>query len=175
MIFKCVDHVGVAVTDLDRSIAWWSRLLDSEPFDRGTWLAAEIGDYVGTKVGYPNCDMSAAVWALPGGTVLELIEYHNPPPGRVDMETYNAGNAHFCFETMDIRADYERMREHAEFRSPDPAESVWGPYKGSLLWYLRDPDGITIELVQFAEHGRAYESDSPLGHAYAMDRAGPAG
>lgn len=115
MIFKCIDHVAFAVTDLDRTIAWWSRLLDSEPFDRGTWRAADIGDYVGTKVGYTNCDMSAAVWALPGGTVLELIEYHNPPPGRVDMATYNAGNAHFCFETIDIRADYERMRGHRSF------------------------------------------------------------
>ncbi len=54
-----------------------------------TWVAAEIDDYVGDIVGYPNCDMGA-FWKLPGGTTLEMLQYHNPPPGRVDMATYNA-------------------------------------------------------------------------------------
>ncbi|MCY4620395.1 MAG: hypothetical protein OXD34_00965, partial [bacterium] len=94
MSFLSIDHVGVAVTDLEVSVPWWTRFLEKEPFMQGTWIAADVEDYVGKIVGYPNCDMSGAFWALPGGSVLEMLQYHNPPPGRVDMATYNAGNTH---------------------------------------------------------------------------------
>jgi catechol 2,3-dioxygenase-like lactoylglutathione lyase family enzyme len=132
MSFKSVDHYGIVVENLDRSIPWWNQF-----------------------------------WALPGGTVIEMLEYHNPAPGRVDMESYNVGNTHLCFETEDIRADYERLRDHAEFRSPEPVQSVWGPYRGTLVCYLRDPDGISIELVQFPEKGRPFQGASPYANPYA--------
>ena len=138
MSFVSIDHIGIAVTDLDVSVPWWSYFLDEEPFHQGTWLAAEVEDYVGRILGYPNCDMSGAFWALPGGPVLEMLQYHNPPPGRVDMGSYNAGNTHICLETKDINRDYERMRGRAEFRSPEPILCAWGRYKGALTCYLRD-------------------------------------
>ncbi len=166
MSFRSIDHFGISVESLDRSIPWWTRFLQSEPFQRGTWTASELDDYVGRVLAYPECDMSAAFWALPGGSVLELIEYHNPPPGRVDMETNNVGNSHLCLETEDMRAEYERLRDFVEFRSPEPVESVWGPYKGTLVCYLRDPDGISIELVQFPKIGRPFQESSPFSSPY---------
>ena len=161
-MISAVDHVGVAVTDLERSIPWWTRLLEREPFHRGTWLAAETDDYVGRLLGYPGCDLSGAFWSLPGGTVLEMLQYHHPPHGVVDMETYNAGNTHLCLATPDIDAVYQRMGGIAEFRSPTAIESTWGPYKGAKVCFLRDPDGISIELVQFAAGGRPFDADSPF-------------
>ena len=90
---------------LERSITWWTRFLQREPFQHGTWKSSELQDYVGRVVGYPDCDMSAAFWSLPGGSVLELIEYHRPPLGQVDMETNNVGNSHLCFEIRDMQAE----------------------------------------------------------------------
>lgn len=165
---RSIDHVGFVVSDLEQSITWWSLFLGQEPFDQGTWLAADIDNYVGRMVGYEACDLSAAFWSLPGGTVLELLQYHNPPPGLVDMETYNVGNAHLCLETPDIGADYARMEGLAEFRSPEPVTSTWGPYRGARICYLRDPDGISIELVQFPPGGRPFESQSPYSHPYRV-------
>ena len=169
MSFKSIDHYGIVVESLDRSIPWWNRFLQVEPFERKTWKAAELDDYVGRVVGYPDCDLSGAFWALPGGTVIEMLEYHSPAPGHVDMESYNVGNTHLCFETADIRADYERLRDHAEFRSPEPVQSVWGPYQGTLVCYLRDPDGISVELVQFPEKGRPFQETSPYTDPYASN------
>ena len=57
--------------------------------------------------------MDCAIWRLPNNTLLELIQYIAPPPARVDMETYNVGNAHLCLETEDIEVDYARLRGHA--------------------------------------------------------------
>ena len=164
--FKSVDHIGIVVKDLEVSIPWWNHFLEAEPFWKATWLAADIDDYVGQIVGYENCDMTCAFWSLPGGTVLEMLEYHNPGPGSVDMESYNAGNTHLCLETTDIYRDYERMRGRAEFRSPEPVRCAWGKYKGNLACYLRDPDGISIELVQFVGQPRPFQEQSPFGDPY---------
>jgi catechol 2,3-dioxygenase-like lactoylglutathione lyase family enzyme len=142
--YPALDHVGFAVSDLDRSVEWYTRFLGEEPVLRKVW---EPG-YVGRIVGYPECSMDCAIWRLPNNTLLELIEYLAPAPGRVDMETYNAGNAHLCLETQDIDADYERLRGHADFRSTEPVEIPWGPYEGGRVCYLRDPDGISVELMQ---------------------------
>jgi catechol 2,3-dioxygenase-like lactoylglutathione lyase family enzyme len=92
--------------------------------------------------------MDCAFWRLPGGAILELIQYLEPPVGIVDMESYNAGNGHLCLVTEDLAADFERLRGRVEFRDPDPVRIPWGPYEGGWACYLRDPDGISIELMQ---------------------------
>jgi catechol 2,3-dioxygenase-like lactoylglutathione lyase family enzyme len=69
------------------------------------------------------------------------------------METYNAGSAHLCLVTEDMEADFERLRGHAELRSENPIEIPWGPYQGGRAAYLRDPDGISIELLEVPPGG----------------------
>ena len=64
------------------------------------------------------------------------------------METYNVGNAHLSFQTDDLHETFERLRGRAELRSDDPVLIEWGPYEGGYAARVRDPDGITIELVQ---------------------------
>ena len=143
--FGALDHVGFSVSSLDRSIPFYTALLGEEPLLRKRWDVA----YVGEILGYPGNVLDGAFWRLPGGTILELLEYVEPPPGRVDMETNNVGNAHLCLVTDDMDADFERLRPvGAEFRSEAPVEIPWGPYRGGKACYLRDLDGISIELIE---------------------------
>jgi catechol 2,3-dioxygenase-like lactoylglutathione lyase family enzyme len=151
--FHALDHVGFSVADLDRSLAFYTLLLGEEPILRKIW---EVG-YVGGIVGYPETTMDVAIYNLPNATFLELMQYLAPPPGHVDMETYNAGNGHLCLVTEDIEHDYERLDGHAEFRSPEPIAIPWGPYKGGRVCYLRDPDGISVELMQLPPGGPNFE------------------
>jgi catechol 2,3-dioxygenase-like lactoylglutathione lyase family enzyme len=153
MTYRTLDHVGFTVSDLDRSVEWYTRLLGEDPVLRKVWEAG----YIGSVVGYADCSMDVAVWELPNDTYLELIQYLTPPAGRVDMETYNAGNGHLCLVTEDIDADYERLGEHARFRSAEPIEIPWGPYEGGRVCYLRDPDGISVELMQWPHGGPRFE------------------
>jgi catechol 2,3-dioxygenase-like lactoylglutathione lyase family enzyme len=102
-------------------------------------------------VGYPDVVMEGAFFQLPGGVVLELLEYKAPYASvGVDMESYNAGNAHLCLVTDDMEADFARVRAagYDAFRSPQPVVIPWGPYRGGRACYLRDPDGISIELLE---------------------------
>jgi catechol 2,3-dioxygenase-like lactoylglutathione lyase family enzyme len=151
--YSQLDHVGFSVGNLDRSVEWYTFLLDEPPLLRKLW---DI-EYVGRVVGYPGVKMEGALWRLPGGTVLELLEYLNPEAGVVDMETYNAGNAHLCLVVEDLAAEYERLRGRVEFRHPEPVEIPWGPYAGGKAGYLRDPDGISIQLMQHAPGGPTFE------------------
>ena len=153
LYYTGLDHVGFAVSNLDQSVEWYSRFLDEPPVLRKTWDV----EYVGRIVGYPGVKMEGAFWRLPGGTVLELLQYLYPDPGRVDMETYNVGNAHLCLVVDDLDADFERLRDRVEFRDPEPVEIPWGPYKGGKACYLRDPDGISIELMQLPAGGPRLE------------------
>lgn len=144
--FRALDHVGYAVADLDRSIAFYETLLGVPLLLRKTWDVP----YVGEIVGYPDLILEGAFFQLPNGIVLELLEYKTPRPGAVDMESYNAGNAHLCLVTEDMAVDFARLRAagYDTFRSEAPVDIPWGPYRGGRACYVRDPDGISIELLE---------------------------
>jgi catechol 2,3-dioxygenase-like lactoylglutathione lyase family enzyme len=149
MYYRRLDHIGFTVGDLDRSVGWYTFLFDEEPIFRKTW----DDEYVSRIVGYPGMKIECAFWQLPGGAVLELLHYLNPAPGRVNMETYNAGNAHLCLVVADLAADFERLKGTVEFRDPQPVEIPLGPYRGGKACYLRDPDGISVELMEYPPNG----------------------
>jgi catechol 2,3-dioxygenase-like lactoylglutathione lyase family enzyme len=144
--FRALDHVGFAVTDLDRSIAFYEVLLGVPLLMRKTWDV----EYLGEIVGYPGAVLEGAFFQLPNGVILELLRYSDPPPGVVDMESTNAGNAHLCLVSDDMQADFDRIQAagYDTFRSASPVPIPWGPYKGGKACYLRDPDGISIELLE---------------------------
>jgi catechol 2,3-dioxygenase-like lactoylglutathione lyase family enzyme len=164
--FSALDHVGITVTDMDRSVAFYELLLGEKVMFRETWNDIE---YVGRVVGYPGVNLEGAFFRLPGGMMLELLQYHYPEPGHVDMETYNVGNSHLCLVTEDMHADFERLRGHVEFRSDAPVRVPWGPYKDGYLAYLRDPDGISIELLELPKTGP--QPGQEVGEAYVERRA----
>lgn len=139
------NHVGFTVSDLDRSIAWYSDLLGTEPVVR----RRSDDPYMGEMVGYEGCEMEYAYMPLPGGeALLELIEYASPRSEVGDLETSDVGNGHLCLLVEDIHAEFERLAPKGPFRSPAPVEITAGPNKGGWGAYLRDPDGITVQLLQ---------------------------
>lgn len=148
-LLESTDHVGYTVSDLDRSVEFWSFLLDRPPKARKTWAVP----YLARIQGYDEVEVEAAFFDLPGGLTLELVEYRRPAHQTVDMETYSVGNAHLSFVTGDLHATFDRLRGRATFRSHDPVRIEWGPYEGGYAARVRDPDGITIELVQLPEGG----------------------
>jgi len=144
-----LDHVGFTVSDLDRSIDFYSFLLEREPIARKTWRV----EYLAEIQGYPALEVEAAFFELPGGLTLELIHYVSPEHALVDMETFNVGNAHLSLVTPDLHALFERIKGRAQLRSAGPVRIAWGPYEGGYAARIRDPDGITIELVELPAGG----------------------
>jgi catechol 2,3-dioxygenase-like lactoylglutathione lyase family enzyme len=140
-----LHHTGYTVSDLDRSLTFYRDLLGCEVVATQT----KEGGYLAAIVGYPDAHVRMAHLRAPDSShVIELFEYLAPTPGRSETEPRNVGTAHICFIVDDLPATYERLREAGvEFFSP-PVEVDTGVNAGGYALYMRDPDGIPMELFQ---------------------------
>lgn len=142
---QAVHHVGVTVADLDAAIAFWEALLGTGHRDRRLL----DGPGVGRLVGYPGVRVEACWLDLPGGVALELLRYHERDEAPYDPGTAHPGNVHVCLQTADLDA----VRAHAlacgaTAVGDAPVDVPAGPRAGTRVAYVRDPDGVTIELFQ---------------------------
>ena len=143
---RSLHHTGYTVSDLDRSVTFYRDVLGCEVLA----TQEKEGGYLAAIVGYPDAHVRMAHLRVAGSEhVIELFEYLTPPGDRADVEPRNVGASHLCFVVEDLRVLYELLREHGvtSFVSP-PVEVDTGINRGGLALYLRDPDGITVELFQ---------------------------
>jgi catechol 2,3-dioxygenase-like lactoylglutathione lyase family enzyme len=141
-----LHHTSYTVSDLDRSVAFYRDLLGCEVLAE----QEKEGGYLAAIVGYPDAHVRMAHLRVPGAEhVIELFEYLTPAGTRADVEPRNVGASHLCFLVDDLPALYEQLREQGvdSFVSP-PVEVDTGVNKGGCALYLRDPDGISVELFQ---------------------------
>ena len=94
-----------------------------------------------------TADMIAFLKA-PGHT-LELIEYRAPASkGAVKARPCDAGFAHVAFNVDDAQAAVAAAERYGVRPIAAPVAIDQGPNKGRKVVYLRDWDGITIELIE---------------------------
>ena len=156
-----VDHIGLTVSRLERSIPFYRLLLGREPI-----FQQVVSDpHVAEIVGYEAIELGIALFEIPGSTtILELLEYRAPAGTPFDMETSNPGNVHVCLIVEDLDAEFARLSSAGvTFRSTAPVYAPRGAWKGSKAAYLRDPDGITIELVELPPGGLSRDSRDSYG------------
>ena len=141
-----IDHAGITVSDLDRSIAFYRDVLGLEVLVVFERSSADIG----RVVGYPDARLRIGFLRAPGDSArLELLQYLTPTGTPQSYETRNPGTGHVCFRVTDIHAVYRQVvAAGLEVRSDGPVEITEGPNRGLLALYFRDPDGYTIELHQ---------------------------
>jgi catechol 2,3-dioxygenase-like lactoylglutathione lyase family enzyme len=140
-----VDHIGLTVTDLERSIQFYTVILECSIVMR----QEKEGGYLAAIVGYPGAHVLMTHLQPPGGGPrIELFQYLVPESENRDLEPRNVGNAHICFVVEDLAAVYERLVENRISTISPPVEVDTGVNKGGSSLYLYDPDGITLELFQ---------------------------
>jgi catechol 2,3-dioxygenase-like lactoylglutathione lyase family enzyme len=152
-MFLGVLHTGFSVSDLDRSVHWYTEVLGLRLLKR----QHNDNRYTRTLVGMPEAVLEIAFLgfpegrSVPSGPVLELISYLSPP-GRSEVPpTNDVGSGHLALSVADLRGKYRKLRAlGVSFRSP-PVEITEGANAGARACYLSDPDGITIELIQPAD------------------------
>lgn len=146
-----VDHIGLTVRDIDRSVEFYRLVLQREPIHRGDY----DDPFVAQEVGYDNVDLRAAFFDLPGSEAkLELLEYRNPQGTPNDPETCNPGNVHVALLVSNLHSEVDRLqRAGVKFRQPEPVRIPLGPYEGGFSVYFRDPDGITVQLLEPPQAG----------------------
>ena len=141
-----IHHAGLHVRDIERSLVFYRDVLGLELLARRESHA----DYVSEIVGYPDATIRMAWLRHPsGGPIVELLEYVDPRGEQVDTATPNPGTVHLAFRVPDIHATTARLQAAgAPFRTPAPVPVTAGPNRGGFAIYFRDPDGISLELLQ---------------------------
>jgi catechol 2,3-dioxygenase-like lactoylglutathione lyase family enzyme len=135
---KRVDHVSYTVSDIDRSVDFYSKF-GYRPVNRYAASGPELDVAVATE----NADMEIQVMRRPDGGMLELISYVRQPSERAPRNSV-VGAAHLAFVVGDIQAAYEELTaDGVEFLSEPNTDRY-----GEKWVYFRDPDGITVELMQ---------------------------
>lgn len=145
MIIGC-DHIGIQVRDVERSARFYEDCLGLERVAR--WSMSQ--PYVQKVVGYhPDVTLEIALLSIPGSEMfLEILEYQGVDGTPVDPATANPGTAHFCLFVDDLDMLYaDLVQKGVEFVSELQTPTA-GPNEGGRLVYMKDPDGIRVELVQ---------------------------
>ncbi len=137
-------HTGVHVSDLDRSIAYYTELIGLE-----LELRREVdAEYVGRLVGHPGVRVRVAMLRVPDSEHrLELVEYRGVPSVALDPQPANPGGAHLNFLVDDVLGLHAAMIAGGHRTVSDPIQHVAGPNAGRWTVYAIDPDGVRIELL----------------------------
>jgi catechol 2,3-dioxygenase-like lactoylglutathione lyase family enzyme len=144
-----VDAIGMTVSDMDRSVAFYTRVLDFEPVSdvevKGESYE-ELFDVFPVRMRVVRLRL--------GRETIELTEYLTPRgrPAPVDAQSNDRWFQHMAIVVHDMDAAYRRVREHhVTHVSPEPQRLPdWNPQAGGIrAFYFRDPDGHPLELIWF--------------------------
>jgi catechol 2,3-dioxygenase-like lactoylglutathione lyase family enzyme len=142
---SAVHHVGMSVASIDDALAFWEKFLGAP-----ARLCTTVDQpYLGKIVGIPGVSIDAAFVDLPGGVILELLDYQLDKHANPEA-TQNPGNIHLCLAVEDAAAAWRRAVDCGArpVSREGPVEIDHDPNIGARVAYLRIHNGITLELFQ---------------------------
>lgn len=141
MAVRRINHTGVSVADIDRSLRFYGDLLGLELiFD------SDVDDIpaLSAVVGMEHAEGRVA-WLQAGDTMLELWQW-NTPTGRPLPNDYvpaDRGVTHFALEVDDVDDVCRRIVEAGYHANTEPQDL--GLHKTT---YVRGPDDEIIEILE---------------------------
>lgn len=146
-----IDHVGINVTDLDRSVRFYTALFGTPPVERTSWRG-DKAEYVAQMVQSPGATLDAAFFRIPGSNaILEVIQYGNLPEasGAIPRH-YEPGAMHLGFHVKSIDDAEARIRAAGSHLLAEPVTIQHGPYQGTggRAVLFQDPDGYNLQLME---------------------------
>ncbi|MFJ8112402.1 VOC family protein [Streptomyces sp. NPDC096132] len=147
-----VNHVGITVSDLDRALDFYARILGGERV--GSWERS--GPRIDAVTGYPGVVVRQAFVRLSrGATLIELLQYVGGSPEVTDPDHGRAGSVHLAVDVTGLDALLARVRAEGVTVLSEPITAGAGPLEGCRLVYVLDPDRVRVELVEPPDAGSA--------------------
>ena len=142
-----IDHVGITVSDLDRSLQFYRDLLGLTVLD----LATEGDPDLAAIVGLEAVEVSIADLATGDGRILELLHFHSPAGSPLRQSNRDPGSAHLALAVDDLESTLGRLVAAGVEQLSTRPVTVRAPgtsWDGCACVYVRDPDGAFIELIE---------------------------
>jgi catechol 2,3-dioxygenase-like lactoylglutathione lyase family enzyme len=135
-----LEHIGLSVSDLERSIDFYCKNLNCQVI---RIIEADPKLKLGQVVGMNDC-LARIAHLKAGNTMLELFEYLEPRGKKIPENKRQAdlGFIHAGFTSTDVRDDYRRMKENGVQFISEPVEfrpNVW-------ICYFHGPDREVCEI-----------------------------
>ena len=148
-LVKGVDSIGLTVSDLNRSVEFYSGVLHFQKVSE-TEVDGESYEHL---AGIFGLRMRTARMRL-GEESIELTEFLAPRgrPAPVDARSNDRWFQHIAIIVSDMDRAYQRLREHkVQHASPGPQLlPAWNKNVGGIrAFYFRDPDGHPLEVLWF--------------------------
>jgi len=141
-----VDHTGITVSSLERSLAFWRDVLGFEL----SHTAHQTGEMATEIIGVEGAELKLAVVKTPGGHKIELLEYLAPQNRKkhVGLRPCDVGHVHVALIVDNLDAILDRIAASGWKAAGKPQILKTGPNAGKRVVYVRDPDGTTIEFME---------------------------
>ena len=147
---RAVAVVGLTVSDLNRSVAFYTEVLGFEKVGE----TERSGPAFARLAGLPGARARVARLRL-GDEYLELSQYLAPTgrPAPADWRSNDRWFQHVAIIVSDMDRAYDRLREHgvkpASANGPQRLPD-WNPNAGGIrAFYFRDPDDHPLEILWF--------------------------
>lgn len=139
-------HVGIVVTDIDRSIAFYRDFLGL----RVARDMEESGPFLDAILGLAGARVRTVKLAGDDGGQVELLAFRQPPAQvpSTGRSLTTPGPTHLALTVTGLSALHRRMAAAGIVFTTEPAVSADGT---ALVTFCRDPDGSFVELVEMLE------------------------
>lgn len=148
-LVTAVDAVGMTVSDMDRAVEFYEKILS---FEKVSDIEAAGREYELLQ-GVFGLRMRVVRMRL-GEESIELTEYLTPKgrPIPVDSRSHDRWFQHIAIIVRDMDRAYARLRQHkVQHASSGPQRLPdWNKNAAGIrAFYFRDPDGHHLEVLQF--------------------------
>lgn len=141
MAVKRVNHTGISVSDMERSLGFYRDIFEMEViFDSDVPANEPLSKVVGMKAA-----TGRVVWLRAGDTMIELWQW-DQPSGRPLPDDYvpaDKGVTHFAVEVDDVDALYQKVVAAGFHANVEPQDL--GLHKTT---YIKGPDSEIIEILE---------------------------
>jgi catechol 2,3-dioxygenase-like lactoylglutathione lyase family enzyme len=143
-----IHHVGITVRQLDRSLVFYRDLLGMDV------LGLSDDEDVGAIVGIPGARVRIADLDAGHGQIVELLEYASARGDGRAFGPDTAGRCHLSLQVDELRPALSRLAGGGFLPVGEPVKLAGGGvWQDCTVVYLRDPDGVFIELIERGADG----------------------
>jgi catechol 2,3-dioxygenase-like lactoylglutathione lyase family enzyme len=148
-LVKSVDSAGITVSDIDRSVEFFSKVLS---FEKVSDVEVAGSEYERLQ-GVFGARMRIARMRL-GEEFIDLTEYLTPRgrPIPVDSRSNDQWFQHIAIVVSDMDKAYQQLRAHKVRHTSTGPQRIpdWNKAAAGIkAFYFKDPDGHNLELIYF--------------------------